>query len=120
VQKQRKVSYGRDSGNLHRSAAESLSPTVQTISDFSRESQKYDVYSANDVLTVISSIFPILPVVILFFTGPLIVSLGLILIFTVLFAVVLVVGMQNALGQKCWPHHQQRKAPRISTTLHAG
>jgi hypothetical protein len=45
------------------------------------------------VATVTSSVFPVLPVVILFFVPTLIVRLGLILVFTVGFAAVLVFGM---------------------------
>ena len=42
---------------------------------------------ANGVVTVISSVFPVLPIVILFFIPQLIVRLALILVFTVVFAV---------------------------------
>jgi hypothetical protein len=63
---------------------------------------KYHIYSledssragvANGVATVISSVFPVLPVVILFFVPTLIVRLVLILVFTVAFAAMLVFGM---------------------------
>jgi hypothetical protein len=73
----------------------------QAISDC-RQKPKYPIYCledssrtgiANGVATVISSVFPVLPVVILFFVPRLIVSLVLILVFTVGFAAVLVFGM---------------------------
>jgi hypothetical protein len=68
----------------------------------SAKQPKYHVYSleesarisvANGVITVLSSVFPVLPIVILFFIQRLIVRLGLILVFTVVFAAVLVFGM---------------------------
>lgn len=48
---------------------------------------------ANGVLTVISSVFLVLPVVIIFFIPRLIAKLALILMFTVVFAGVLVFSM---------------------------
>ena len=69
----------------------------------SSKQPKYHVYSleepsrtsvANGVMTVVSSIFPVLLIVILFFIPRLIVRLGLILVFTVAFAAVLVFGMR--------------------------
>ena len=68
----------------------------------SAKQPKYHVYSlgdssraivANGIVTVISSVFPILPIMILFFISRLIVRLGLILVFTVVFAALLVFGM---------------------------
>lgn len=71
----------------------------------SAKKPKYHVYSLEDssqasvahsVAIVISGVFPVLPVVILFFVPGLIVRLGLILVFTVGFAAVLVFGMNMA------------------------
>jgi len=72
----------------------------QAISDC-RKKPKYHIYCledssragiANGVATVISSVFPVLPVMILFFVPRLVVRLVLI-VFTVGFAAVLVFGM---------------------------
>ena len=49
---------------------------------------------ADGIMTIISSIFPVLPIVILFFVNRLLVRLGLILVFTGIFAAVLVFGMR--------------------------
>jgi hypothetical protein len=46
------------------------------------------------MMTVVSSVFPVLPIVILFFIDRLLVRLGLILLFTAVFAGVLVFGMR--------------------------
>jgi len=51
-------------------------------------------FIANGMMTVISSVFPVLPIVILFFINRLLVRLGLILVFTAIFAAVLVFGMR--------------------------
>jgi len=48
----------------------------------------------NGLVTVISSICPVLPIVILFFIHDLLVRLGMILVFTAIFASTLVFGMQ--------------------------
>ena len=48
----------------------------------------------NGLVTVISSICPVLPIVILFFIHDLLVRLGMILVFTAIFASILVFGMQ--------------------------
>lgn len=48
----------------------------------------------NGLVTVISSICPVLPIVILFFIHDLLVRLGMILLFTAIFASILVFGMQ--------------------------
>jgi hypothetical protein len=48
----------------------------------------------NGLVTVISSICPVLPIVILFFIHDLLVRLGMILVFTAVFASILVFGMQ--------------------------
>ena len=45
------------------------------------------------IVTTISSMFPVLPIMILFFINQLLVRLGLVLLFTVLFAFVLVFGL---------------------------
>lgn len=52
------------------------------------------VFVANGVMTVISSIFPVLPIVVLFLINRPLVRLGLILVFTALFAAILVFGMR--------------------------
>ena len=58
------------------------------------------VYSVNEkrvaqgVSVVVSSIFPVLPIVILFFVARPLVRIGLILIFTAVFAAVLVFGLR--------------------------
>jgi hypothetical protein len=49
---------------------------------------------ANGIMTIASSVFPVLPIVILFFINRLLVRLGLILVFTAVFAAVLVFGMR--------------------------
>jgi hypothetical protein len=49
---------------------------------------------ASGVMTVVSSVFPVLPIVILFFISRLLVRLGLILVFTAVFAGALVFGMR--------------------------
>ena len=49
---------------------------------------------ASGVMTVVSSVFPVLPIVILFFVSRLLVRLGLILVFTAVFAGALVFGMR--------------------------
>lgn len=49
---------------------------------------------ANGIMTVASSVFPVLPIVILFFISHLLVRLALILAFTAIFAAVLVFGMR--------------------------
>ena len=63
---------------------------------------QYHVYSledssrmrvANGVVTVVSSLLPVLPLVVLFWIHDLIVRIGLILVFTVVFATLLVFGM---------------------------
>lgn len=51
-------------------------------------------FVANGIMTVISSVFPVLPIVILFFIDSPLVRLGLILVFTALFAAILVFGMR--------------------------
>ena len=48
----------------------------------------------NGLVTVISSICPVLPIVILFFIHDLLVRLGMILLFTAIFASILVFGLQ--------------------------
>ena len=48
----------------------------------------------NGLVTVISSICPVLPIVVLFFIHDLLVRLGMILVFTAIFASILVFGMQ--------------------------
>jgi hypothetical protein len=48
----------------------------------------------NGLVTVISSICPVLPIVILFFIHDLLVRLGMILVFTAIFASILVFGLQ--------------------------
>ena len=45
------------------------------------------------IVTTISSMFPVLPIMILFFVNQLLIRLGLVLLFTVLFAFVLVFGL---------------------------
>ncbi len=49
---------------------------------------------ANGIMTVVSSIFPVLPIVILFFIKRLLVRLIFILVFTTVFAATLVFGMR--------------------------
>jgi hypothetical protein len=49
---------------------------------------------ASGILTAVASIFPVLPVVVLFFISRLLVRLALILVFTLVFASALVFGMQ--------------------------
>lgn len=49
---------------------------------------------ASGVMTVVSSVFPVLPIVILFFISRPLVRLGLILVFTAVFAGTLVFGMR--------------------------
>jgi hypothetical protein len=44
------------------------------------------------IVTTVSSMFPIMPIIILFFINQLLIRLGLVLLFTVLFAFVLVFG----------------------------
>ena len=71
---------------------------------FSRQKQPHGhVYSlpevsqtfvANGIMTVLSSVFPVLPIVILFFIHRLLVRLGLILAFTAIFAAILVFGIR--------------------------
>ena len=51
-------------------------------------------FIANGIMTVSSSVFPVLPIVILFFINRLLVRLGLILVFTAIFAAILVFGMR--------------------------
>lgn len=51
-------------------------------------------FIANGIMTVLSSVFPVLPIVILFFIDRLLVRLGLILAFTAIFAAILVFGMR--------------------------
>ena len=48
---------------------------------------------ANGITTILASVFPVLPIVILFFVHTLIVRLGLILVFTAVFAGILVLGL---------------------------
>jgi hypothetical protein len=48
----------------------------------------------NGLVTVISSICPVLPIVILFFIHDLLIRLGMILVFTAIFASIFVFGMQ--------------------------
>ena len=45
------------------------------------------------IVTTVSSMFPVIPIIILFFINKLLIRLGLVLLFTVLFAFVLVVGL---------------------------
>jgi hypothetical protein len=68
----------------------------------STEQPKYQIYSleesprkgvANGVVTVISSILPVLPILMLLWVQHLLVRIGLILVFTVVFAALLVFGM---------------------------
>jgi hypothetical protein len=51
-------------------------------------------FVANGIMTVISSVFPVLPIIILFFINRPLVRLGLILVFTALFAGILVFGVR--------------------------
>jgi hypothetical protein len=51
-------------------------------------------FIANGIMTVISSVLPVLPIVILFLINRPLVRLGLILVFTALFAAILVFGMR--------------------------
>ena len=44
-------------------------------------------------ITTISSIFPVIPIIILFFTNKLLIRLGLVLLFTALFSLVMVLGL---------------------------
>lgn len=45
------------------------------------------------IVTMVSSMFPVLPITILFFINRLLIRLGLVLLFTALFAFVLVFGL---------------------------
>jgi hypothetical protein len=51
-------------------------------------------WMANGVITVTSSVFPVVPIIILFFVERLLIRLGLILVFTAVFSAVLVFGMR--------------------------
>lgn len=51
-------------------------------------------WMANGIMTVTSSVFPVVPIVILFFVERLLVRLGLILVFTAVFSAVLVFSMR--------------------------
>lgn len=68
----------------------------------STEQPKYQIYSleessrkgvANGVVTVISGVRPVLPILMLLWAQHLLVRIGLILVFTVVFATLLVFGM---------------------------
>ena len=61
---------------------------IYTLDDTTQE------WIASGIMTVVSSVFPVLPIVILFFIDRLLVRLGLILLFTAVFAGVLVFGMR--------------------------
>lgn len=60
---------------------------IYSLEDSSR------VKAANGVITVVSSILPVLPLMVLFWIQHLFVRIGLILVFTVVFAALLVFGM---------------------------
>lgn len=51
-------------------------------------------FIANGIMTVVASVFPVLPIVIMFFVNRLLDRVGLILVFTAVFAAVLVFGMR--------------------------
>jgi len=53
-----------------------------------------DASLAQGISVVISSILPVLPIVVLFFIKSLLVRIGLILVFTAVFAAVLVFGLK--------------------------
>lgn len=75
---------------LQRCISHRKKPTdhVYSLADSSRQ------WMANGIMTVISSVFPVLPIVILFFVERLLIRLGLILVFTAVFSAVLVFGMR--------------------------
>ena len=75
---------------LQRCISHRKKPTdhVYSLADSSQQ------WMANGVMTVISSVFPVVPIVILFFVERLLTRLGLILVFTAVFSAVLVFGMR--------------------------
>lgn len=75
---------------LQRCISHRKKPTdhVYSLADSSQQ------WMANGIMTVISSVFPVVPIVILFFVGRLLIRLGLILVFTAVFSAVLVFGMR--------------------------
>jgi hypothetical protein len=97
----------RDFGTFH-SAGDGI---TESVSDFllrckryltSTEQPRYQIYSleessrkgvANGMVTVISSVLPVLPILMLLLVQHLLVRIGLILVFTVVFAALLVFGM---------------------------
>ena len=74
---------------LQRCISHRKKPTdhVYALADSSQQ------WMANGIMTVISSVFPVVPIVILFFVERLLIRLGLILVFTAVFSAVLVFGM---------------------------